>query len=75
MSPQSNGIPRVLVTDNDRMYESAQCKALLKRLGVLRTVINPIHPRTKGQVEATHALVERTLLIEERTRQRRNHGA
>ena len=48
------GIPRVLVSDNEKQFNNSACRDFCSELGIKNHYSSPAHPQAYGQVEVTN---------------------
>ena len=48
------GIPRVLVSDNEKQFDNSAFKDFCLELGIKNHYSSPTHPQANGQVEVTN---------------------
>ena len=48
------GIPRVLVSDNEKQFDNSAFKDFCSKLGIKNHYFSPVHPQANGQVEVTN---------------------
>ena len=48
------GIPRMLVSDNEKQFDNSAFRNFCSKLGIKNHYSLPAHPQTNGQVEVTN---------------------
>ena len=52
------GIPKVFVTDRDKLFTSAYWRTLVGQMGIHHKLSSAFHPETDGQTERTNQTLE-----------------
>ena len=56
-----HGIPRDIITDRGRLFNSELWKETTKNFGIEKGLSTPFHPQTEGQTERTNVILEQYL--------------
>ncbi|XP_021598875.1 uncharacterized protein LOC110604893 [Manihot esculenta] len=51
------GIPRVLISDNDKQFDCNACKEFTRNMGIWHKFSSVAHPQTNGQTEVTNRAI------------------